>query len=174
MSLSESVILQTLMNWRTRVAASAWVVVRDAHAAEDIFQNVALKAMTRDVQFESEASLLSWAFITARREVIDWLRRHRREIDCIDPEIADLLESEWQSRATQQVGGRLEALRACLERAPEPSRRLLRLRYFEGQSCEQVAERMGIGLNAVYKRLSRLHGTLRECIEGKLLSATGG
>jgi DNA-directed RNA polymerase specialized sigma24 family protein len=27
---------------------------------------------------------------------------------------------------------------------------------------------MGIALNAVYKRLSRLHESLRECIEGKL------
>jgi DNA-directed RNA polymerase specialized sigma24 family protein len=36
------------------------------HAAEGIVQKVALKAMTREVSFESEGALLSWAFITAR------------------------------------------------------------------------------------------------------------
>ena len=68
MALTEAIVLQTLMKWRTRVSAAAWLVVQDAHAAEDIFQNVALKAMTREVNFESEGALLSWAFITARRE----------------------------------------------------------------------------------------------------------
>ena len=56
------------MKGRTRLSGAAWVVMRDAHAAEDIFQNVALKAMTRDVSFENEAALMSWTFITARRE----------------------------------------------------------------------------------------------------------
>jgi hypothetical protein len=60
--LSESDILQTLMKWRTRVSAAAWIVLRDAHAAEDIFQNVPLKAMTREVSFETESALISWAF----------------------------------------------------------------------------------------------------------------
>jgi hypothetical protein len=27
---------------------------------------------------------------------------------------------------------------------------------------------MGVGLNAIYKRVSRLHESLRDCIEGKL------
>jgi len=75
MNLSEQEILQALMKWRTRLSAAAWVVVNDAHAAEDIFQNVALKAMTREVSFETESALLSWAFISARREGIDWRRR---------------------------------------------------------------------------------------------------
>jgi DNA-directed RNA polymerase specialized sigma24 family protein len=46
-ALSEHDILKRLMGQRDRVSAAAWLVVRDAHAAEDIFQNVALKAMTK-------------------------------------------------------------------------------------------------------------------------------
>jgi len=79
MTISEQDILRTLMKSRDRIAAAAWVVVRDAHAAEDIFQNVALKALTKEISFEAEGAVLSWAFITARREGIDWLRRHRKE-----------------------------------------------------------------------------------------------
>jgi len=45
MTISEQDILRTLMKSRDRIAAAAWVVVRDAHAAEDIFQNVALKTL---------------------------------------------------------------------------------------------------------------------------------
>jgi len=168
MNLSEHDILQTLMKWRTRLSAATWVVVRNTHAAEDIFQNVALKAMTREVSFETESALLSWAFITARREGIDWSRRHQREALSLDVEVLGLLEREWQAAPSHPSGTTIEALQDCLAEAPEPARRLLRLRYFDGYSCEEVAEQMGIGLNAIYKRISRLHQSLKECIQGKL------
>ena len=174
MKLTEQAILQMLMKARTRLSAAAWLVVRDTHAAEDIFQNVALKAMTREVTFESEAALLSWAFITARREGIDWLRRHQRETLSLDAEVLELLEHEWQSEAAHPAGAKVEALRDCLAAAPESARRLLKLRYFDGYSCEEVAEQMGLGLNAVYKRVSRLHESLKDCIQGKLANAQAG
>ena len=168
MTLTEQQILQSLMKSRTRLSAAAWVVVRDTHAAEDIFQNVALKAMTREVTFESEAALMSWAFITARREGIDWLRRHQREALGIDAAILDLLDREWQAAPSHPSGAKIDALQDCLAAAPEPARRLLKLRYFDGYSCEEVARQMDIGLNAIYKRVSRLHESLKQCIEGKL------
>ena len=172
--LSEHDILQALMKARTRLSAAAWLVVRDTHASEDMFQNVALKAMTREVTFESEAALLSWAFITARREGIDWLRRHQREALSLDAEVLELLEHEWQSEAAHPAGAKVDALQDCLAAAPESARHLLKLRYFDGYSCEEVAEQMGIGLNAIYKRVSRLHESLKDCIEGKLANAQAG
>jgi RNA polymerase sigma-70 factor (ECF subfamily) len=166
--LPEREVLQALMRWRTRISAAAWVIVQDAHAAEDIFQNVALKAMTHDVSFGTESALLSWAFVTARREGIDWLRRHQREATCLDAEILAVLEQELRIKAAHSEGAKLEALRECLESAPEDSRRLLKLRYFDGYSCGELAAQMGVGLNAIYKRVSRVHEKLRQCIEQKL------
>jgi len=171
--MDEADILQSLMAWRTRVSAAAWLVVRDSHAAEDIFQNVALKAMTRGVDFESEPALLSWAFITARREGIDWLRRHSRESAGLEPELLDMLEMEWRDSLAAPGGARLDALRECLGGLPEGSIRLLRLRYFEGHGCGEVARRMGLGLDAVYKRVSRLHETLKLCVTTRLQEAGG-
>ena len=69
---------------------------------------------------------------------------------------------------------RLEALRTCLKALPEKSSRLLRLRYFEDNSCGEVAKKLGTGLNAVYKRLSRLHEGLKKCIELRLDESKGG
>lgn len=173
MPLVEPQILQALMKARTRLSAAAWLVVRDTHAAEDIFQNVALKALTRGVAFESEGALLSWALVSARREGIDWLRRHQRESLGLNAEILDLIDHEWQAVPTQSAGARVDALRDCLAAAPESARRLLRLRYFDGHSCEDVAEQLGIGLDAIYKRVSRLHKALKDCIEEKLARVGG-
>jgi DNA-directed RNA polymerase specialized sigma24 family protein len=62
----------------------------------------------------------------------------------------------------------MEALRSCLQTLPAKSSQLLRLRYFEGKACGEVAEKLGMGLDAVYKRLSRVHQGLKTCIELRL------
>ena len=167
MMLTEAQILQCLMAARTRLSAAVWLVVRDTHGAEDIFQNVTLKAMAGRATFETDAALLSWAFITARREAIDWIRRCRRETVGLDDGLLDLLDREWRV-AIPAPSARLDALAECLQSTSGEARELLRLRYDEGHSCEEVAARVGLGLDAVYQRLSRLHRRLRECVEGKL------
>jgi RNA polymerase sigma-70 factor (ECF subfamily) len=172
-ALSEQDILQRLMSQRDRVSAAAWLVVRNAHTAEDIFQNVALKAMTKGTQFESGGALMSWAFITARREGIDWLRRQKNAPVCLDETILELLEQEWADEAAAQGGIRGQALRDCLEDLPAKSRDLLKRRYFDGHACEAVAEQLGARLDAIYKRLSRLHQALKKCIENKLEQPAG-
>ena len=170
MQLTEAQILQTLMQARTRISAAAWLVVRDAHAAEDIFQNVALKALTRQVSFPSAAAVLSWASVTARREGIDWLRRTRRESPALDDTLLDLLDRDWAPSSESDPGPRSDALRECLEDLPQDAQRLLGLRYADGRSGEEIATALRLELNAVYKRLSRLHLALRHCVEGKLAS----
>lgn len=167
MMLTEAQILQCLMAARTRLSAAVWLVVRDTHGAEDIFQNVTLKAMAGRATFETDAALLSWAFITARREAIDWIRRCRRETVGLDDGLLDLLDREWRVASPVQ-SARLDALAECLQSTSGEARELLRLRYDEGHSCEEVAARVGLGLDAVYQRLSRLHRRLRECVEGKM------
>lgn len=177
MPFTESVILQILMKWRSRISAAAWVIIRDAHAAEDIFQNVALKALTKDVTFDSESQLLSWAFVTSRRNAIDWLRSQRREESVLQSMLAhdvlNRLDHDWQAEGSSPGQSRISAMEDCLKSTTEEARELLRLRYSEGFSCEEASAKLGIGLNAVYKRLSRLHESLRQCIEGRLASSSG-
>ena len=167
MPLTPDTIVRTLFDARSRLSAAIWLVVRDAHAAEDLFQNVSVKALTKNVEFEHEGQLLSWAHVTARREAIDWLRKHRRTTVTLDVDLLDILEAEWSARPPPS-GVRVDALRDCLDETPADARRMLELRYFEGRSCEEVARHAGIGLDAVYQRLSRLHRALKFCIERRL------
>ena len=131
------------------------------------------KAMAKEVTFDSEGALMSWAFITARREGIDWLRRQKNAPVSLDETILEVLEAEWANEALGQASGRSQALRDCLGELPAKSRELLKLRYFDGKRCEQVASTLGTKLDAVYKRLSRLHLALKGCIETKLAQTAG-
>ena len=174
MQLNEQKILQTLVQWRTRISASAWIVVRNTHTAEDIYQNVVLKAMTRQIVFESEAAVLSWAFVTARREGIDWLHRHRRQVTMQDPSWLGLLDEDLSSHPDGSEGARLEALQLCLSMVSGDARSMLNLRYVDNLDCDAIAGQMHLSLAAVYKRLSRLHRNLNDCVERRLASNLGG
>jgi RNA polymerase sigma-70 factor (ECF subfamily) len=168
MPLSEKEILRFLMQSRERISAAAWLVVKDAHVAEDIFQNTVLKAVTKDVSFQAEAALFSWAFITARRDSLNWFRKHGRELVGIDEDILTLIHQDWQNDHLNPKGNRFEVLRDCMEELPKKSEKILRLRYFEGLSCGEIADSISITLDAVYKRLSRIQNSLRKCVELKM------
>ena len=168
MPLSEKEILRFLMQSRERISAAAWLVVKDAHVAEDIFQNTVLKAVTKDVSFEAEAALFSWAFITARRDSLNWFRKHRRESVGVDEDILTLIHQDWQNDHLNPKGNRFELLRDCMEELPQKSEKILRLRYFEGLSCGEIADSISITLDAVYKRISRIQNSLRKCVELKM------
>lgn len=173
MPLDHESILRHLFAARSRLSAAAYVVVKDSHVAEDIFQNVALKAVTKDVSFDHEGELLSWAMVTAKREGIDWVRKSRRETVGLDEPVLDVLFREWEGTdVPARSGGRMEALEVCLGKIPDESRRLLELRYFQGHSCGEVAEMSGLGLDAVYQRLSRLHRQLKDCVSRHLSAGT--
>jgi RNA polymerase sigma-70 factor (ECF subfamily) len=168
MPLSEKEILRFLMQSRERISAAAWLVVKDAHVAEDIFQNTVLKAVTKDVSFEAKAALFSWAFITARRDSLNWCRKHGRESVGIDEDILTLIHQDWQNDHLNPKGNRFELLRDCMEELPQKSEKILRLRYFEGLSCGEIADSISITLDAVYKRISRIQNSLRKCVELKM------
>jgi len=164
--LSESEVIQKLMQGRTRIAAAAWLLTRDYHASEDCFQNVVLKAMTKEVTFPNQAALMSWAFVVARRDAMDWLNRSGRKVAMLDENVLACLDQS--QTALTADSNRLVALQECLASLNEEGKRLMQLRYFDGLRCEQVAEVMRLSLPAVYKRLSRLHEGLSQCVRGKI------
>ena len=160
-------ILQQLMLWRTTISAAAYVILRDVHRAEDVFQSVVLKAVSGQVQFSSEAALMSWALVSARHESIDILRRQQTEQRWLSERVSELMFSEWQQSA---FSGdiRSSALQDCLQQLPERLQQLLQRRYTEGLSCEAIAQECQEAVTAVYKRLSRVHQRLRQCVQRRL------
>ena len=162
------------MSQRDRVSAAAWLVVRDAHTAEDIFQNVALKAMTKGTQFESGGALMSWAFITARREGIDWLRRKKNAPVCLDNTILELLEQEWQKdqKPQQQQDqepplvdklAELKMLRALQLRINRRTRRLARLIDGDQATAKDVLQQ----LRDLARRQARVQRAARDLATGR-------
>src|SRR5262245_49010323 len=120
MGLEQNAIVQVLLRERIRISGSVMPIVRDAHAADDLFQEVALKALQTRDHFTEPEHVLAWALRAARHRAIDLLRA--RKVQYLDDSVLDLLEREWAQPSADMIGNRIEALQLCLQKLHKQSR----------------------------------------------------
>lgn len=166
MVLEPDTIVQILLRERLRVTALAAAVVRDVHAADDIFQQVVLGALEARTHFRDTGHVLAWSFRAARHRAIDLART--RQLLSLPDEVLDLLESRWTDREAIAGSDRGEALHRCMGRLGTPARELLQMKYADGLTAADIASRLRRTVNAVYQNLCRIHRSLRDCVEREM------
>jgi RNA polymerase sigma-70 factor, ECF subfamily len=169
MPLSEEQTLKTLLEARTRLCSGLCLLIRDVHAAEDIFQTIVIRALRES--FNDEGHALAWAQVTGRRLGIDLLRSKSSHWQPLDDLLLEQIEQEWLERHSHQENETMHALHDCLENLPGHSRQLVEMRYYEGRSGEEMAAHLNCKTNAIYAKLYRLHKLLRQCLEDRLKSS---
>lgn len=139
----------------------ARALVRDPATADDLVQDTWLAATTRPPREIGSAGLRGWLATVvrnlARREARSSARRLRREQAAAQPERQP---DGVIARATLQS----ELAQAVLE-LEEPLRSAVLLRYLDGLTAPQIAQRQGISHEAARKRLSRGLAVLRERLD---------
>jgi len=159
-------IAAVLLAERLPLTAFIASVTRDFHLAEDVFQEVSVKAVARAAEFESAAHVVNWARTAGKNRAIDVLRaREGKDVGHSDEMLAVLAE-EWPGKSPRDA--QQEALAHCIGQVTANNRELLRLRYFERRACAEVAEMMGRKLETIYQALARLHKTLGDCVRARL------
>lgn len=166
MAMKQDEVIQVLLRERVRITAAAALLVRDVHAADDIFQQVVLNALEARGQFELADHVVAWALRAARHRAIDLLRRARARP--LSDEVLDLLEAEWGDPAGDGWSDQLEALHHCVGQLASPARQLLRMKYTEGLTAPAIAGQLHRTSDSIYQTLSRIHRALRECVRRKL------
>jgi RNA polymerase sigma-70 factor (ECF subfamily) len=132
-----------------------------SHAeAEEVAQEVLLRAHAGLADFRGDASFRGWLRIIATRLSYNHTRsntaRRRREMD-IGPMLAE--PAPGPDLATRQ------ALLLVLGRLPYPYREILLLRHVEEMSIREIAATLEIGESAAKMRLSRARAAFAECHE---------
>ena len=140
-------------------------VLGDRAAAEDVRQVTLLEVWQRARTYDPvRGSLLTWILTIGRSRAIDELRRRvpepfdplrpPRERDPDSHEPADALLEAWR------VAGLLASL-------PREEAMILRLRFYEGLSQREIADRTGIALGTVKMRMVNALERLRELIDSE-------
>lgn len=164
--LPPETIAAILLAERMPLTALFASVTRDFHLAEDVFQEVCVKAMARADVFETTAHLMNWARLSGKNRAIDILRARDGRYVGLSDEMLALLAEEWPGKSHADI--LQEALGQCVEQITPNNRALLRLRYFERRNCTDVAAIMGRKIETVYQALARVHKALGDCIRARI------
>lgn len=166
--LDKEQITQYLLKERVNLTAFISFITRDSHAAEDIFQEVCMKALGQTDKFAEFIDLLRWCRRVAKNSSINFLRKQKRIPLNIDPEFLELLQQEWPNYQQQDGTAVKKALSYCMERLTPRSRAIVRMRYFKGISGARLADEFKITVGSAYSMVSRILRQLRKCVRHKM------
>ncbi|HUT32834.1 MAG TPA: sigma-70 family RNA polymerase sigma factor [Planctomycetota bacterium] len=148
-------------------------LVRDREAREDVFQEVALTLWQQADRYDPRRPFGAWARGVAANKVLQRRHQDKRFPIAFPPETI-LAVLDAFDRTEAEAPSRLEALRHCLAQLPEKARQLLALRYEQGLTVKEVAERSSRTLDAAYQALCRIRTALEDCVRRRLAAAREG
>lgn len=145
--------------------------------AEDLLQETFKKAFVGIKQFRGEARIETWLYAIARNQAINFLQRQAspraspRDLRAAFVDLLqDLLGPDWQRTPQKQyeLEERRKRVEAVIAALPPADRELIRLRYYQGLTEPQIAERFRVPLGTVSGQLARARQKLREALRDLL------
>ena len=133
--------------------------------AEEIAQEVFLRAHRAIADFRGDARLGTWLYAIASRLCLNRLASPDRRVARGDDVLVDVPASTPDAAAAAERAELDAALRAAIAELPDERRLVLVLRDVEGLSYEQIAEALALDLGTVRSRLHRARMQLKEKLE---------
>ena len=157
---------ELVVRYRNRIVTNCRHLTRDEGHAEDLSQEVFVKAFFNLPKFEERSSFRHWLNRIKVNHCLNHIKRSaRRQMVAIDEHSAEAFEElQQQPRAARRVE-RMEArdrIDAVLEEMPETLRVPLVMRDMDELSYQEIADALKLGLSAVKMRIKRGREYFRE------------
>jgi RNA polymerase sigma-70 factor (ECF subfamily) len=154
--------------YKDRLFGLVLSLVRNREQAEDLTQEIFVKAYFALPSFQSQSAFYTWIYRIASNHCLDHLRKRRPDQVSIDRPVTidsemtfeDTLEAPYSDHpeASLHTPTETSALLATLD--PE-QRVILSLRELEGRSYEEIAGVLDCPVNTVKSRLNRAREALK-------------
>lgn len=148
--------------YKGSVYGLAYAKLGNFHDAQDITQEVFLKAFRKLRTLKRWDKFLSWLYAITSNLCKDFLRSKASRPDeefVADQEIERLDNISIDSHHEDQIH---QTLREALSELPEVHRQVLSLHYLGGLSCKEIAQFLGVSPHAIAMRLNRARAKLRK------------
>lgn len=118
--------------------------------ANDIVQNVFIKAWTNLNNFRGDAKLSTWLFKIAVNESINFINKEKRRETVAGTEDEDPLFLKNLEADSYFDGDALQMeLQAAIEKLPEKQRLVFNMRYYDEMKYEEISEILGTSVGAL-------------------------
>lgn len=166
-----------LHNYQNLVFSTAMRLLANPSEAEDITQEVFLRAYERFAQLQDSPTAGGWLKTVATNLSLNHLSRYRsrwtffselfRGADNDEPEVVEFPAPDDTHEALV-AADRREMVERALQSLPTPQRVPLVLHHFEGLSYEEIAEKLSVSLGKVKTDIFRGREALRRKLQLKL------
>jgi len=143
----------------------------DIDVAQEVVQLTFIRAYEQLDEYQPERDFGIWLCVICKHFIQTELERQRRESRNLEKFSHDLrlrVGEEMASAANDSQHDLLPALRECMKNLQTQAASVVRLRYEERQSCQNIAESLDRTVTWVTSTLSRSRKVLRACIESRL------
>lgn len=158
---------EIVTRYQSLAQRTAYVITRDADAAQDVAQEAFVKAYRALGRFRQGAPLRPWLLRIVANEAINRARAGSRhptlELSAAEARTADPAASP---EAHALAAERRETVLRALNDMKEDDRLVIAYRYFLDLSEVEMADVLGIARGTVKSRLSRAMSRLREHLRG--------
>lgn len=165
--LSHEQFMRLFLQSERELMRYVMALVPNVTDARDVIQETAVALWQAIGKYDPAKPFTPWACRFALNEARMHLRTESRRRRFIEEDVAAMLE-ERRVEMAEALDTRRDHLRDCLRRLPQDQRELVRGYYFDEESIETIATRLGRGAEGIYKSLQRARQALQQCIERKL------
>lgn len=164
--------LSLLMGNQNYIYAYILSFVPNIADADDLFQGVTMLMWRKFDDYQVGTNFRSWGVAIARNFVLKFYRDHKKQKP-LTPETVEILSEEAPERLNE-LTDRLSVLKKCVTRLRSEDGDLIKMRYEEELTYQRIATRIGVSIQRVYQRISRIHEVLLRCVRRSLLEESAG
>jgi RNA polymerase sigma factor, sigma-70 family len=150
------------------VLRTAYLYVKDVHAAEDIFQDVFIKISQKLSTFEGNSSIKTWIIRITINTCKDYLKSawSRRVVPMMEYQ-EDSIVSESDFDGVEQKDSR-ELIRKSVMSLPSKYKDVVLCIYFQDLTIAEAAKILNLAEGTVKSRLARARQKLKFVLEGRI------
>jgi len=161
----EEAFTEFVVTYQNRVFSVAFKLLRNRADAEDVAQEVFLRAFRGIGQFRGDAAIFSWLFTIAYRLSISHLLKEpqgRLVHEGDDPRLTNGSEAADDSRTAFERRDLKLAIQRAIKRLPEEHQIILVLKHSGAYTIQEIAELLAVPIGTVKSRLHRARMSLKD------------
>lgn len=151
-------------------------MVRNVDDAEDLTIEAFAKAFKNLHKFKKDYTFSTWLFRIATNNTIDFIRKKKLETTSLSSSYTDdngttvsidLPDKELNPQEKAIKSQKIELIQLFVTKLPAKYQRLVRLRYFDELSYDEIAQELDAPLGTVKAQLHRARELLSDLVKNK-------